>query len=148
MSSFWHKSYWKRTIKYGCCPSQENKFLINAEIILKICFYFQKISPKSLQFNSIKIPWHHYQFPNFNYFSYLLVWQRYIISNNHDQLPCTDVCNYFGLIKEVRGLEIRMLGIAKFIIQDNTILIYKLLPTGMIIQKQRRRKEAQEMEDC
>lgn len=32
------------------------------------------------------------------------------------------------LIKEVRGLEMRMLGIAKFIKQNNTILIYKLLP--------------------
>lgn len=41
----------------------------------------------------------------------------------------------------------RMLGIAKFIKQDNTILIYKLLPKGMIVQKQRWGKETQEIEE-
>lgn len=51
------------------------------------------------------------------------------------------------LIKEVRGLKMGMLGIAKFIKQDNTILIYKLLPKGMIVQKQRWGKETQEIEE-
>lgn len=43
-----------------------------------------------------------------------------------------------GLIKEVRGLEIRMFLIVKVI----TILIYKFSPKGMIIQKKRWGKDA------
>lgn len=39
------------------------------------------------------------------------------------------------LIKEVRGLEVRMLGIAKVIKEDNIISIYKLIPKDMIVQK-------------
>lgn len=51
------------------------------------------------------------------------------------------------LIKEVRGLEVRMLGIAKVIKEDNIISIYKLIPKDMIVQKWRWEKEAQEMEE-
>lgn len=47
-----------------------------------------------------------------------------------------------NLIKGVRGLEIRMLVIVKVMTQDSTILIYKFSPKGMIIQKQRWRKDA------
>lgn len=46
-----------------------------------------------------------------------------------------------NLIKEVRGLEIRMLVIVKAMTQDRTILIYKFSPKDKIIQKQRQQKD-------
>jgi len=63
------------------------------------------------------------------------------------KFPIQVFITILDLIKEVRGLEMRMLGIAKFIKQDNTTLIYKLLPKGMFVEKQRWGKEAQEMEE-
>lgn len=59
-----------------------------------------------------------------------------IITRFHIQVFILD------LIKEVRGLEIRMLLIVKVITQDSTILIYKFSPKGMIIQKKRWGKDA------
>lgn len=63
------------------------------------------------------------------------------------KFPIQVFITILDFIKEVRELEMRMLGIAKFIKQDNTILIYKLLPKGMIVQKQRCGKETQEIEE-
>lgn len=63
------------------------------------------------------------------------------------KFPIQVFITILDFIKEVRELEMRMLGIAKFIKQDNTILIYKLLPKGMIVQKQRWGKETQEIEE-
>lgn len=63
------------------------------------------------------------------------------------KFPTQAFITILHLIKEVRRLEMRMLGIAKFIKQDNTILIYKLLPKGITAQKQRWGKEAEEMEE-
>lgn len=63
------------------------------------------------------------------------------------KFPIQAFITIMGLIKEVRGLEMRMLGIAKFIKEDNIGFIYKIMPKDMIVQKRRWEKQAQDMEE-